>query len=246
MQLITNSLITAARKATKFLQRDFLELEMLQRSSKGNDDFCAKSYSKVKELLYSDLQKHANLLVFPDDQFTPNAAPKSVILVNPIDSLSNFARSIPFFALSITYLSMVENTLIAICSIINFPVLNEIYYVEKGRGIWADGNKTNRGRLRVSGVSYFDKSLVAVDNCGIDSISARNTRVFGSHCYAMQMFAAGKVDAVYFSSLSDILRAGFDLIVRESGGVVISNDKEKFIATNYELAEKFKSVIARK
>jgi myo-inositol-1(or 4)-monophosphatase len=246
MQPITNSLITAARKATKFLQRDFLELEMLQRSSKGNDDFCTKSYSKVKELLCNDLQKHANLLVFSDDQYLLNAAHKSVILVNPIDSLSNFARSIPFFALSITYLSMIENNLTAICSIMNFPVLNEIYYVEKGRGIWADSNNINKGRLRVSGISYLDKSLVAIDNWDIDSISGRNIRVFGSHCYAMQMFAAGKVDAVYFLSLSDILRAGFDLIVKESGGVVISNDEQKFVATNYELAEKFRSVISKK
>ena len=246
MQLITNSLITAARKATKFLQRDFLELEMLQRSSKGNDDFCAKAYSKMKESLRSDLQKYANLLVFSDDQYVLNAESKSVILIHPIDSLGNFARSIPFFALSITYLSMVENTLTTISSIINFPVLNEIYYVEKGRGMWVDSNNANRGRLRVSGISHLDKALVAIDSWDIDSISERNIRVFGSHCYTMQMFAAGKVDAVYFSSLSDILRAGFDLIVRESGGVVISNDEQKFVATNYELAEKFRSAIARK
>lgn len=246
MQLITNSIITATRKATKFLQRDFLELQMLQRSSRGNDDFCAKSYAKVKELLCTDLQKYADLLIFSDDQFSLDTASESVLLVNPIDSVSNFAKSIPFFALSITYLTRVENTLTPTSSVINFPALNEIYYVEKGRGVWVDGSTSSRGRLRVSGASYIDRAIIAVDDLALDSIATKNIRIFGSHCYAMQMFAAGKIDAIYFSSLGDILRAGFDLMVRESGGVVISNDKEKFIATNFELEEKLRHVIAKK
>ena len=245
MQLITSSLVTASRKATKFLQRDFLELEMLQRSSMSNDYFCNKAYSKVEELLHRELQKHASMLVFSEDQLSLNDEYESVILIKPIDSIGNFTKSIPFFALSLTYLKKIKNTLTTLCSVINLPALNEIYYAEKGKGVWADGSVPTKGRLRVSGTAYLEKALVAVDELGID-LAFKNIRIFGSPCYAMQMLAAGKVDAVCFTSLSNILRTGFDLIVKESGGVVIRNDEQKFIATNYELAEKFTTIIAKK
>lgn len=54
------------------------------------------------------------------------------------------------------------------------------------------------------------------------------------------MLISGKVDAVYFSSLDYSLNAGFELIVKESGGVVTNNSKI-FIATNPDLVEKLLS-----
>ncbi|MFU7500482.1 MAG: inositol monophosphatase family protein [Candidatus Tisiphia sp.] len=245
-QPITNLLITASCKAVKFLKRDFLELEMLQRSNKGNYDFCNKSYIKTQDLLRNELQKYTSSLFFPEDKFELDNASEMVFLINPLDSLSNLEKSIPFFAVSITCLKKINKILTTVCTVINFPALDEIYYVEKGKGVWVGNNTTNNsGRLRVSACSSFDNFLISTDDLNINPVFLKNARVFGSHCYGMLLLAAGKIDAVYFSSLNYTLKASFNLIVRESGGAIINNDK-MFVATNYELSEKFKHLLLEK
>ena len=45
----------------------------------------------------------------------------------------------------------------------NFPVLSEIYYVEKGKGAWVERHSSNvsgTSRLRVSGIADFQDALV--------------------------------------------------------------------------------------
>jgi myo-inositol-1(or 4)-monophosphatase len=239
MQPTTSLIIAASRKAVKFLQRDFMELEMLQISSKGNYDFCNKSYIKIQDLLRIELQKYTSALFFPEDKFDINSDAEIVLLINPLDSLSNLEKSIPFFGVSITCFKQINKVLTAVCAVINFPALDQIYYVEKGKGTWAENNANNSSRLRVSGCANLDKSLIVTDDIGTNQIFLKNSRIFGSHCYGMLLFAAGKVDAVYFSSLNHTLKTCFDLITRESGGMIINNG-EIFIATNCQLAEKFK------
>ncbi|WP_375333887.1 inositol monophosphatase family protein [Candidatus Tisiphia endosymbiont of Xenochironomus xenolabis] len=244
-QPITNLLIAASRKAVKFLHRDFLELGMLQRSSKGNYDFCNKAYVKAQDLLRNELQKYTSALFFPEDKFKLDNSEEMVLLINPLDGFSNLEKSLPFFALSITCLKKINQILTTICTVINFPAFDEIYYVEKGRGVWSENNTSNNSRLRVSGCSSVDNFLIATDDLNINPVFLKNARVFGCHCYGMLLLAAGKIDVVYCSSLNYTLKAGFDLIVREAGGAIINND-EMFVATNYELSKKFEHLLAEK
>ncbi|WP_375326954.1 inositol monophosphatase family protein [Candidatus Tisiphia endosymbiont of Nemotelus uliginosus] len=242
MDTLTHSLIAISCKVVKFLRRDFLELEMLQRSSKGNYGFCQKSYIKIQDLLSNELRKYSKHIFFPNDQFTLNTvdSEEMILMINPIDSLDNLERSLPFFALSITSLRKINNVFTATCSVINFPALDQLYYVEKGRGVKSENS--NVSRLRVSSRSTSRNALIAVDNINTELTFFKDTMMFGSHCYSILMLIAGKVDAVYFSSLNYTLRVGFELLVSESGGAMIGHDKA-FIATNYELVNEFKNKI---
>ena len=47
----TGLIIEATRKASRYLQRDYFELESLQASSKGTGPFCQKSCSKALETM---------------------------------------------------------------------------------------------------------------------------------------------------------------------------------------------------
>lgn len=243
MENVTNLILNASHKAVKFLRRDFLELSMLQRSSKGNNDFCNRSYIKTQDILRDELQKYSKYLFFPGDKFEldlDNISSEDLILIiNPIDSLDNLERSIPLFALSITCLKKINKVLTTICTVVNFPAIDRVYYAAKGHGVRSENDDSNLGRLRVSGRTSLNNSLVATDDIKVDLEFLKNIRVFGSHCYGILMLIAGKIDAVYFSSLDYTLNAGFELLVRESGGAVI-NEGKTFIATNPELAKKFK------
>ena len=228
LQPITSSLINITRKAVKFLQRDFFELEMLQSSKhdKNIEQFCTKAFLRTKTLLRDELQKHSKFLYFPGDKFEITDSPESVLFICPIDSMANFAKSLPFFGISITYLRKINHTLIPTNAVINFPALGEIYYAEKGAGFWLEKSTYNFDkaiRLRVSGYSNIDKATIATEYIDNYFSSTKNIRHFGSYCYEVALLGSGKLDAVCFSAIDNILKPGFELMVRESGGLIIQN-----------------------
>lgn len=248
MQPTTNLLINATRKSSKLLQRDLFELEMLQVSNRSTTEFCTKSYSRTKTLLQAELQRNYKYIFFADEKFEPSHIADNAILVQPIDSIINLSKSLPFFATMITYLKKINDVLTPMNSIMSFPALCETYFAEKGCGVWVEKNDSNSfgktSRLRASACSSVDKALVAIDNT-IDLGDMKNTRLLGSPCYDIALFAAGKFDAVYSSYSKPILSYGFELLVRESGGFIVKNDNP-FIASNQNLVEKFRQSILKR
>jgi myo-inositol-1(or 4)-monophosphatase len=239
MHPITNSLITASRKATKFLPRDFFELELLQSTVRGTEEFCLKSYAKIKNILKEELSKHSKFLFFSDEPFELPSDASVVLLINPLDAIGNLTRALPFFGITITYLKRINQILVPVYCVINLPIVNEIYYAEKGSGVWVEKMaqipSAALRRLRVSSCSNIDKAIVISDN-----INSKNTRSFGSPCYEITLFASGKVDIISFLSLDDIMKPAIDLMVREVGGFIIE-DNDKFTATNQPLLGKLKA-----
>ena len=243
MQPTTNYLITASRIAAKFLQRDFFELELLQNSSRGTQEFCNNSYLRTKDFLKEELQKHAQFLFFSDEQLSFNNDATIAILINPIEGMQNLAKSIPFFAINITYLKKSPQGFVPFFSVINFPALNEIYYAEKGAGVWSEGKvNTNITRLRISSNNSVDQAIVATDDIATGLKISKNIRLFGSECYHLIMFAAGKCDIFYSSTTDYSLKTASSLIIRESGGVSTSVN-QGVLASNHELIDKIKQRI---
>ncbi|HJD55755.1 MAG TPA: inositol monophosphatase [Rickettsia endosymbiont of Pyrocoelia pectoralis] len=243
MQPITNLLINSLRKAAKFLHRDFLELEMLQKNPIRNEEFCRKSYLRLRALLNDELQKYAEHLFFPEDQFDLDNK-DNVILINPLDSLNNFARGIPFFSVAATYLKKDKDGLIATNTVIYMPALNEIYYAEKGKGAFADRGNLNSNyqsvRLRVSDNSELQNCLAIIENSNDPIYEDINyIRSFGSACYAATLLASGKADFVCLPSLNFTLSHSFELLVKEAGGIIINSD-DKFIYSNRYIAKQLK------
>ncbi|BBJ31280.1 inositol monophosphatase [Rickettsia asiatica] len=254
MQPITNLLINALRKAVKFLHRDFLELEMLQKNSVRNEEFCKRSYLKLKTLLCEELKKHTQYLFFPEDKFDLNNNYESVFVINPIDSPNNFARSIPFFAISVTYLKRNQEVLTPTSTVIYFPALNEIYYAEKGKGAWIEKNNLNSNyqglRLRVSDNADLKNCLAIIEDVNhndleeiysgeVKSDYINNMRSFGSPCYAATLVASGKADLICLSLLNFTLYYAFELLIKEAGGIIIDSS-DKFIYSNRYIAKKLK------
>ena len=74
-------------------------------------------------------------------------------IIDPLDGTINFAHGLPHFCISIalTY----KND--PIFGMIYQPLLNELFWAEKGKGAWFNGE-----RIRVSSPKSFDKSLLVV------------------------------------------------------------------------------------
>lgn len=241
MQGDTGLIIDAIRRASKALQRDFFELENLQSSEKGNSAFVQKSCSKALQTLHMALGKYYKTIIFNNDDVDSANFIGQAALIETLDGLGNFTRSLPYFASMVTIVSKNNDQLNAERVVINFPALGEIYYAEKGKGAWVErlaSNVAGATRARVSGYSNTKEMVIASSNEFLDearSISA-NVRVFDSYTYSLAQLLTGKIDAMIVN-LRSISLPGIQLFMKEAGGAYkINNDC--LIASNFKLHEK--------
>lgn len=243
----TGLLIDATRKASRFLHRDYFELENLQSSSKSTESFCNKSVLKSMENLQETLSRYYKTIIFTGQDIAKFLELSSLIaLIEPLDGIKNLQRSLPFFAIMITILSRKNINWIAEKCIINFPAINEIYYAEKGKGAWLERHSSNFSgamRIRVSGTRTLDNIVIASENDTLSraNMISDNYRNYGSYLYSATLLCSGKIDLCLFTK-KDISFKGLELLVIESGGrSFIKNDL--FVGTNYYLSDKINNLI---
>ena len=127
-----NIMIKASEKASKVLIRDFGELEKLQVSKKGPQDFVTNSDIKVEKLLTEELRKaRPNYSILSEENgVDKNKDQSHTWIIDPIDGTVNFLHGIPHFAISIAL--KFKNEIIS--GLIFDPIKNELFYAEKDKG----------------------------------------------------------------------------------------------------------------
>lgn len=239
-------LTDAMRGASKFLHRDYFELENLQNSTKGTKAFVNKAKARVTENLQKSLGKYYKTVIFDDENLDLQTLDfdRDIALVKVLDGAENFERAIPFFALVVTILSKKLDKILANKVAINFPILGDVYYAEQGKGAWLERHSSNfvngAVRLRVSAINKLEDSLVSCNYLQLELAKnlSSNIRIFESHAYQIALLISGKSDIAIFPN-NLILSKGFELLTREAGGLsYIENNN--FIASNFQLQEKLK------
>ena len=250
-------LVGAVKKATASLDRDFNEIEKLQSSVRGYQNFVSRSFERVAQTLKSELSRLRPDAGFVDGkQFDGGTAKEQVLtlgsgkpplsrgccfMVNPIDGMGNFVRGIPVFATTVAYC---ENGEVK-ASVVYNRASDELYFAEKGSGAYKEGFR-NHERLRVSAVKDGTAALVAA-SIGFQHGSAEytaayrdlfaeteNVRLLGSVALSLAGVAAGKMDVCLSlgSNLNSAV-AGL-LLVREAGGYVYNLKREEFAPEKIE------------
>ena len=147
-------LVGAVKKATASLDRDFNEIEKLQSSVRGYQNFVSRSFERVAQTLKGELSRLRPDAVFVDGK--PPLSRGCCFMVNPIDGMGNFVRGIPVFATTVAYC---ENGEVK-ASVVYNRASDELYFAEKGSGAYKEGFR-NHERLRVSAVKDGAAALVA-------------------------------------------------------------------------------------
>tara|TARA_B110000503_G_scaffold91741_1_gene138455 strand:+ start:4237 stop:4977 length:741 start_codon:yes stop_codon:yes gene_type:complete len=242
----TGLIIDATRKASRFLQRDFFELESLQSSDKATEPFCQKSCSKALQTLNESLSKYYKTIIFDNNEVANTNFSGKALLIETLDGLGNLAKSLPFFAIMVTMIVKKGDKISAEKSVINFPALGEIYYTEKGKGVWLERHSSNLAgalRARVSGTSDLGRAFIATTISQIDfsrTISS-NIRVFESYTYALSLLISGKVDVMLVES-RHISAQGIELFILEAAGCYYLQNG-LIMASNFKLHEKIKALL---
>ena len=230
-----NIMIKASEKASKILIRDFGELEKLQVSKKGPQDFVTNADIKAEKIIIEELKKaRPNYSIISEENgVEKNKDESNFWIIDPIDGTTNFLHGVPHFAISIALQSNNE----MVCGLIYDPIKDELFYAEKNHGAYF-----NNQRIRVSKKREIDECLFAVGKgkYNPDLIYRRS----GSAALDLAYVASGRFDGYFQDNLNLWDIAAGIIIVKEAGGIINEIDLSslkniKVLASSAEINTKF-------
>ena len=213
-----NIMIKAAEKASKLIIRDFGEVEKLQVSKKGPNDFVTKTDKHVEKILIEELSKTKKNFSFLAEESgsIKNKDKENIWIIDPIDGTTNFLHGIPHFAICIAHQSKGE----ILSGLIFDPIKDEMFFAEKDKGAFL-----NNQRLRVSKKNLLDDCLFSSNHEGV-KFSDLNMRYSGCAALDLAYVAAGRLDGFFHNKINLWDVAAGEILVKEAGGTV--NDIYKF------------------
>ena len=215
-----NLMIKASEKASKTLIRDFGELEKLQVSLKGPNNFVTNADKKAEEIIISELEKSKkNFSILTEESgFIEKKDKENFWIVDPIDGTTNFLNGVPHFCISIALL--VDKEIIA--GVTYDPIKDEIFFAEKNNGSYL-----NNKSIRVSQKNKIYDCLYGVNfrNNLPENFLIRNT---GSAALDLAYVSSGRFDGCLQKNVNLWDIAAGTLLIKEAGGIVDNFELKKF------------------
>ncbi len=222
---LTSFVQSAVSRATKFLYRDFFELELSRSSKAIRNTFLQKSKAKAIDALKAELQKHPDVGVISEGVFDKSSESDKInFSINVVDSEDNMARAIPLFSISVLIYKVLTNGSIdSIAVIIEFPILRDVYIVEKSRGGVYLKSDSSSFSLKLKTSAFTVPDLI-INDSDVVLEDAYEARKFGSISYALCMLASGKVDIVLPKEVNQHFFAIINFFVSEKLCHIISEE----------------------
>jgi myo-inositol-1(or 4)-monophosphatase len=154
-------------------------------------------------------------------------------IIDPIDGTVNFAHGIPLCSVSIA----IEKDGEVIMSSVYAPILNELYFAEKGKGAFLNDKKISVSNetsvLKSCLVTGFPYTYITMQNGPVEVFGRLvkkgiPVRRLGSACIDLCWVACGRFDGFYEHKLEPWDSAAGYLIVEEAGGRVTDHNGNRF------------------
>ena len=215
-----NLMIKASEKASKILIRDFGEVEKLQVSLKGPNNFVTNADRKVEKIIIEELNKSKkNFSILTEESgFIKNKDKDNFWIVDPIDGTTNFLNGVPHFCISIALLFEKE----IVAGVIYDPIKDEIFYAEKNGGSFL-----NNKSIRVSKKNNVSSCLYGVNfrkNLP-ENLIIRNT---GSAALDLAYVSCGRFDGCLQKNVNLWDIAAGTVLIKEAGGIVDNFEFKEF------------------
>jgi myo-inositol-1(or 4)-monophosphatase len=220
-----NTAVKAARRAGNIILRASQNLDVIEVSSKGENDFVSEvdraAEQAIMETLHRAYPGHAILAEESGD----HGSSEYQWIVDPLDGTTNFLHGMPQYAVSIALAHKGSVTQ----AVVFDPVRNDLYTASKGAGAYL-----NDRRIRVSKRTRLEGALIGTgfpysrmdhadaylhmlravmqDTAGVRRPGAASLDL----CYV----AAGYYDAFWEIGLSPWDIAAGTLLITEAGGLV--------------------------
>ncbi len=223
-----NIAIRAARAAGSIINRASLDLDLLQVSSKGPNDFVTEvdraAEQAIVETLHTAYPGHAILTEESGRAFGAKHS-EYLWIIDPLDGTTNFIHGLPTYAVSIalSFRDVVQQ------AVVYDPARNDMFYASKGRGAFL-----NDRRLRVAKRIRLSEALIGT---GFPFRKGDNFKRYmkmfeevmqqcaglrrpGAAALDLCYVAAGWYDGFFETGLSPWDVAAGSLMVTEAGGLI--------------------------
>jgi len=203
---------------------------------KDDGSLCTEADLEAQAALTKKLKSILNVPVLGEEMTAAEqqkaweeAGQSGLWCVDPIDGTSNFARGLPYFAVSVALLRDHKSVL----GVVYDPVADEMFAAERDRGVFLNG-QTLTARESIGELS---QALAAVDfkrlkkellTRLVTSTPYTSQRNFGASALDWCYVAAGRYDLYLHGGQKLWDYAAGSLILTESGGYACSIEGEKF------------------
>jgi myo-inositol-1(or 4)-monophosphatase len=216
-----------ARQAGRAALEEMKRLTPARIHAKGSDkDMVTEVDRMIEDQLIAAIHKK-----FPDHDIYGEETGRSgsngefCWIIDPIDGTTSYIHQTPYFSISIGLRQNGENIAGAVCA----PKLGELFWAEKGRGAFLNGE-----RIKVSPQNILGQSLVATGfACVRDGLKENNIKYFsrimpdirdirrcGSAAVDLAYVACGRYEGFWEMGLKIYDAAAGILLVEEAGGRV--------------------------
>lgn len=210
-----------AQKAGDIIRKNF-QLGMKKEWKADNSPVTATDI-EVNKLVIEEVKKH-----FPghdikgEEESSLENNSEYLWVCDPVDGTYPFSHGLPNFAFSLALVKDGE----PILGIANDPILNRVYFAEKGKGAFLNDEK-----IHVSDLDNLNGGIIDAVNFKAakyqmwdiyNTLANKGSRLFklGSIVYAGVLVACGEFTATIFTHVGCHDIAALKIIVEEAGGKV--------------------------
>jgi len=217
---ITSTLLEAAKIANK----NFGKVNGIIKNN-DNNQVLTETDLEIGKYFIDQVKKHyPNTNIIDEETGVFDCKSNLTWMVDPIDGTSNFANGLPMFGIMIGLLK--DNQ--PITGGVMLPAFDEIYYAEKNKGAFCNGQKivvTKEKNLQNLLVNYMidghsENPQLTKKECNLLSeiiIKIRNLRTSNS-CFDLMMTAKGKYGASLNRTSKVWDNVAPQIIIEEAGG----------------------------
>jgi len=225
--------LRAAKESGKIIIGNLNKIKEIDYKGKFNlvTNVDQQSQDKIVEIIHHSLPDHG-ILAEEKGGLKKKDSPYKW-LIDPLDGTTNYAHGYPCFCVSIA----LEKEGNVIMAVIYNPVLNELFFAEKGKGAFLNG-----GKICASQTKKVSRSLLATGfpyNRGENlNYHLKQFKNFMEHCHGIRRdgsaalnlsyLAMGRFDGFWEVNLSPWDTAAGSLIVKEAGGKITTFSGKPF------------------
>ena len=213
--------LQAAKQAGKILLKFYGKKE--KAKEKSNKSLVSKADLESNKAIIKIIKKNfpEHSILSEETGFEDNKSDYKWV-IDPLDGTHNFLHRIPIFGTSIA----LEYKNDMILGVLNFPLLKQTAFAEKGKGAFLNGKRISVSAKSMLGYSFISvdygqydrkRRLKMLEGFGNQNIDFRS---FGSAVYELLLVACGKSDAYIITSTNEWDVAAGILIIEEAGGKV--------------------------
>ncbi|EJN6827972.1 inositol monophosphatase [Vibrio cidicii] len=227
MHPMLNIAIRAARKAGNHIAKSLENVEKIESTLKGTNDFVTNVDKEAETIIIDTIKNsYPEHCIIAEENGTIDGKDKDVQwIIDPLDGTTNFVKGIPHFAVSIAVRIKGKTEVACVYD----PMQNELFTAQRGSGA-----QLNSARIRVKQPKDLQGAVIATGFpfkqkqhsesyfkiMSAMFVEVADFRRAGSAALDLCYVAAGRVDGYFELGLKPWDIAAGELIAREAGAII--------------------------